>query len=148
MRGRKVAVKGSFHWQRESFKMSGLALEFRNGNESFKSRSRGLLLCLYPLVHRWTCTFTRLIKGLAWTDWLLYHYPSLWNIFWVVILFLFFSNLSLKRSIQYLIDGHPRVCNKVRTHIDGIWMAGLFSFAVKCNKKICKVREVQIICRG
>lgn len=30
-----------------------------------------------------------------------------------------FSNLSLKRSIQYLIDGHPRVCNKARTHMMG-----------------------------
>ena len=30
-----------------------------------------------------------------------------------------FSNLDLKRSIQYLIDGHPRVCNKVRTHMMG-----------------------------
>lgn len=30
-----------------------------------------------------------------------------------------FSNLSLKRSIQYLIDGHPRVCNKARIHMMG-----------------------------
>lgn len=33
-------------------------------------------------------------------------------------LFIFF-NLDLERSIQYLIDGHPRVCNKVRTRMMG-----------------------------
>ena len=33
--------------------------------------------------------------------------------------YFYFSNLDLKRSIQYLIDGHPRVCNKVRTQMMG-----------------------------
>ena len=44
-----------------------------------------------------------------------------------------FSNLDLKRSIQYLIDGHPRVCNKVRTHMMGFGCQDHFLLQEKKN---------------
>lgn len=60
-----------------------------------------------------------------------------------------FSNLDLKRSSQYLIDGHPRVCNKVRTCVMGCgWQDHFLLQKKKCNKRIHKKRRLKSCVAG
>lgn len=97
--------------------MSGLVL----ADEIINAESRLHSTCLpLPVPYGPTAwTFTRVTQSLASTDGCLHPSPQLVKYILSGDFIFIFSNLSLERSIQYLLDGHPRVCNTVGTHMMG-----------------------------
>lgn len=102
--------------------MSGLELGLGNGNGSLERRI-SWAPALPPPSHSFTDELAGFYKGHNKFDIDRLTFVSLSQLMKYVLSgdFIFiFSNLNLERSIQYLLDRHPRVCNKVKTHMMGL----------------------------